>query len=72
MKIYELEKGDLFTIKNGDVFRYHGMDGAYARVTTPEFTDLYDAFDRRSVWFFGCGCEVDKLETSETTSEGAT
>lgn len=72
MKIYELEKGDLFRNYNGDAFRYHGMDGMYARVTAPEFTDLYDAFDKRSVWFFGCGAEVERLETSETTSGGDT
>lgn len=68
MKIYELEKGDLFRNYNGDVFRYHGMDGMYARVTAPEFTDLYDAFDKQSVWFFSCGLEVEKLgeQSSET------
>lgn len=69
MKIYELEKGDLFKNYNGDVFRYHGMDGMYARVTAPEFTDLYSAFDKQTVWFFSCGWEVEKLETSERSTD---
>lgn len=71
MKIYELERGDLFAVQGIDLpLRYHGMDGMYARVTHPEFEDLNDAFKAEAVSYISCGAEVEKLETSGTTSGG--
>ena len=73
MKIYELEKGDLLYLKDSPSsgpFRFHGMDGMYARITTPEFADLSEAFKDERVAYISCGAEVEKLETSGTTSGG--
>lgn len=74
MKIYELNNGDLFELL-GDAgrsapLRFHGMDGMYARVTHLEFEDLNDAFEAKAVSYVSCGAEVEKLETSGTTSGG--
>lgn len=72
MKIYELERGDVFSIEGVDVpLRYHGMDGMYARcsVASEGFRELHEAFEARRVAFISCGANVEKLETSEQSEE---
>ena len=72
VKIYKLERGDVFTMQGIDVpLRFHGMDGMYARVTHLEFEDLNDAFAAKAVGYISCSAEVEKLETSGTTSGGS-
>lgn len=66
VKIYDLNKGDLFRLYRpsgglSDPLRYHGIDGMYARITTPEFTDLNDAFEAERVSYISCGAEVEKI-----------
>jgi len=73
VKIYDLNKGDLFTFDGAVApLRYHGMDGMYARcsIASEGFKDVYAAFAAKRVAYIGCAAEVEKLETSE--ERGAT